>query len=196
MSFSILDVKFEISVPFCVMLTFLLINDTTGLMSASLFAVVFHELGHLIAMKLTKCAPRSVKLSAAGILICGSSYCTAKENIFIAVAGPFANVVFSIGFYFLYRTFNVTLMLYFCLVQLLVGVLNVMPVKGLDGGTIIFNLLSRFPKVNAAAVCSVVSIFFACALTVIGTAVAVKNVYNPSLLLLGIYLIVLNLMKR
>lgn len=93
MIFSILGIKFEISVPFAVILSFLLVTDGTGLMTASLSAVVAHEAGHLIAMKLSGCAPQSVKLGAGGVLMIGSAFCTAKENIIIALSGPFVNLL-------------------------------------------------------------------------------------------------------
>lgn len=195
MTFSLFGVKFDISVPFTVVIAFLLINDRTGLMSASLFAVIFHETGHLAVMKILKCEPKSVKLSAAGILICGSGYCTADENILIAISGPFANFIFTALFYVVWLVLDLKLFLYFAVVQFAVGVLNLMPVKGLDGGTVLFCILSRF-KINARFVCSFISIVFACIILVFGTFLAVRNVGNPTLLLLGMYLTVLNVMKR
>ncbi len=43
---------------------------------------------------------------------------------------------------------------------------------------------------------SFISLFTAVGSVVAGAAVAVKNTSNPSLLLLGVYLVVLNIMKR
>ncbi len=195
MIFSLFGVKIDISVPFCICIAFLLINDKTGLMSASLLAVVLHEAGHLAVMRILKCQPKSVRLSAAGILICGNVYCTSDENILISLAGPFSNFIFCCLFYCFYTISDSVLLLYFAVVQFAVGILNLMPVKGLDGGTVLYCLLSRF-NVNAEFITRLISIVFACAMVVFGTFFAIKNVSNPTFLLLGIYLTVLNVMKK
>lgn len=195
MSFEIFGVKFKISVVFAVITAFLLVTDKTGLMSASLIAVLVHETGHLIAMKAAKCAPGSVELCAGGILITGNAACTAKDSLLIALSGPVANFLcFALLFCAAKLGDGVTVYA-FSAVQLLVGAVNILPIKGLDGGSVLKIILSHFRKCNAALILKAVSFFTAAAITVIGTAVAVKNVSNPSLLLLGIYLIIINILK-
>lgn len=195
MIFTVFGVKVEISVPFCIVMSFLLINDKTGLMSASMLAVFIHESGHLLCMRALNCQPQSVKLSAAGALICGSKYCTASENVLIAISGPIANVLFCLLFYIAFVLHGSFLLLCFSVVQFAVGVMNLLPIKGLDGGTVVFCVLSRF-NINAEFVTRFISIVFSCAVLTFGTFLAIKNTDNPSMLLLGIYLIVLNVMKR
>ncbi len=196
MSFRALGINFLISVPFAVMLSFLLIMDKTGLMSASLFAVLLHEAGHLVAMKSVGCAPKSVKLRSAGITISGNAYCTRAENLVISLAGPVANLlVFGILYIIGICTDNIGFFVY-AAVQFIVGTLNLLPIKGLDGGSILYLLLLNIKKINAGFVCTFISLVTAVAVSVLGAAVAVNNIGNPSLLLLGIYLIILNLIKR
>lgn len=196
MSLRLWGVDLYVSVPFTVTLAFLLLCDQTGLMSASLFAVLFHEAGHFCMMKILRCEPKSVKLSASGILISGASFCTFKDNILIAASGPFVNLWLTVLLWLVGRATNSYYLLCLAAVQFVVGFVNLLPVKGLDGGTVFFNLLSKFKFRNAGLICSFISIFFACSVLVFGTYIAVINVNNPSLLLLGIYLIVINLMKR
>ena len=196
MTFKLLGVNFYVSVPFAIILAFMLVCDKTGLMSASLFAVAFHEFGHLIAMRVLKCEPRTVKLSSAGILICGTKYCSIKENVIISFSGPFVNFIFTLLFWVFGRYSNSFLLLSFSAVQFIVGLVNVLPVKGLDGGTLLYLFLQKINLRYAGLIFSFISVFFACVVLVFGVAIAVKNVGNPSLLLLGIYLIVLNVMKR
>ena len=107
MRFSVFGINFHISVPFVVLISFLLIIDKTGLMTASLAAVAVHELGHIIAMKSLKCLPKEIDLHFGGILICGTAYCTFSENAIIAFSGPFANFLFFAIYtyiYIIYRT--------------------------------------------------------------------------------------------
>ncbi len=195
MTFRLLDIEFFISVPFAVVLAFLLVTDKTGMMSASLFAVLLHEIGHLIVMKLNRIAPKSVKMSLGGVLIVGNAYCTAKESISVALAGPLVNIVFSVVFYFSGVYFDSLLLASFGVVQFLVGIINLLPIKGLDGGTVLRNLLERYYKGNVQLTVKLVSIGVSIGVLVLGIAVAVKNTSNPSLLLLGIYLIILNISR-
>ncbi len=193
MSFRIFGISFDFSVPFAVMLSFLLVTDSTGLMSASLFAVAMHEMGHLVAMHLTKCLPTSIKCGLGGILISGNSYCTQKQTLLISVSGPLMNVILTAVLLGFGLVFDSYILCVFSAVQFLVGAVNLLPIKGLDGGDILKNILFSTNIKNVGFVCSLVSIVTACAVFVIGLAVAVKNVSNPSLLLLGIYLIIENI---
>ncbi len=195
MTFKLFNIEFEISVPFSVLLAFLLVTDKTGMMSASIFAIVLHEFGHLLWMKKCRTAPKSVKMSLGGILIVGNAYCTANESIAIAVAGPIINLLFSTVFYFIGVSLDSILLATFGVVQFLVGAINLLPIKGLDGGTVLRVLLEKYCKSKADLLVKLVSIGVSIAVLVIGVAVAVKNTSNPSLLLLGIYLIILNVSR-
>lgn len=195
MIFKLFNIEFQISVPFAVMFAFLLVTDKTGLMSASLLAVVLHEMGHLVWMKKCRTAPKSVKMSLGGVLMIGSAFCTAKESISIALAGPIVNFLFTVVFYSLGVYFDNVLLAAFGVVQFLVGAINLLPVKGLDGGTVLTVLLEKYCKRNVVLIVKLVSFFVSVAILVLGIAVAVKNTSNPSLLLLGIYLIILNISR-
>lgn len=192
MSFTVLGIKINISVPFAVVISFLLVSDKTGLMSASLFAVFFHEIGHLTAMKLLNCIPKEIKLGFGGILIVGNSYCTIKENIIIAVSGPFSNLLFTLVFWLIGYNFDLYIFKAHAIVGFIVGVVNVLPIESLDGGTVLRFCLLKFNIIRHSMICTVVSIITACVITVLGIVVFQKNVSNPSLLLLGIYLIIIN----
>ena len=192
MSFRIFGVNFEFSVPFAVLLAFLLVTDSTGLMSASLLAVALHEIGHLFAMLITKCQPTKIKCGLSGILISGNSYCTQKQTLLISVSGPLMNLLLTAVFLGFGVVFDSYMLCVFSAVQFLVGAVNLLPIDGLDGGDILKNILFSISVKNAGFLCSLVSIITACAVFVLGLAVVVKNVSNPSLLLLGIYLIILN----
>ncbi len=196
MSFKIFGIKFVVSVPFAVMLAFLLLMDTTGLMSASLVAVTAHETGHLVAMKCVKCPPTEIKFGIGGVLIVGHSFSTFFENIIISLSGPLVNLLLFSLLWGLGALTNSFTLLTFSVVQLIVGAVNLLPVKGLDGGTVIKLLLLKFTKFNVDLVCNIVSIVFACVMLVLGFGVAVENVSNPSLLLLSIYIIILMLCRK
>ncbi len=195
MIFNFLKIRFTISLPFVMIIVFLLITDKTGLMTASLAAVIFHEIGHIIAMRIIGCIPSEVRFSTAGVLIIGQKYCSFSENIIIALSGPFSNFIFVAVFYLLSIIFDNSMLIYYCAVQLLIGLINLLPVKGLDGGVVLFLMSDRLFKRNSMLKANFISIVFAFAVLVLGVAVAIQNASNPSLLLLGIYLIILNIIK-
>lgn len=195
MSFRFLGVRFYISVPFTVMLAALLFMDKSGLMSVSLAAVVIHEAGHILVMKLLKCAPSLISFNFQGMLISGVKFCSAKENILIALSGPIANILFSLVFYCLYLLSSLYSFAVFAAVSFLVGLLNILPIKGLDGGTVLRELCSLLFSKNGGIIFSLISVFSAVAVILLGIIGLIKNKDNPSLLLLGIYLLILNLLK-
>ena len=83
----------------------------------------------------------------------------------------------------------------FAIVQLVEGAMNLFPVKSLDGGTLVRLFLNALNIKRSELIFNLISFMSSIAIFVIGTAIAVKNVSNPSLLLLGIYLIILNIIK-
>ncbi len=195
MSFRIFNIGFSVSVPFCVMLSFLLLSDNTGLMSASLLAVAVHEIGHLVMMKHLRSEPNEIILSIGGILMVGSRYCTARESVLIALSGPFVNLSLTAVLWCAAYFTDIAQLYALAAVQFLVGAVNLLPIKGLDGGTVLKSVFFKLLKRNAGLVTAFISVLTAVAITVLGLAVAVKNTNNPSLLLLGIYLIIINISR-
>lgn len=196
MRFKVLGVSFHISVPFCVMLAFMLIVDQSGLMTASILAMLVHEFGHLLMMRFCKCLPREVSFGFCGITIIGTSFCTVRESFLIALFGPFSNfMIFALCFVsgILLKD---DVMAAFGVVQLLEGAVNLFPVKGLDGGTLLGVAIKHSRIRYKRFIFNSVSVLTSAVIFVGGMAVAVKNVSNPSLLLLGIYLIILNVCRR
>ncbi len=192
MSFKLFKIKFYISVPFAVVIAFLLITDSTGYMTASLLAAVLHEIGHIVAMRLTHCAPSSVTCRLGGVTIVGNAFTKMSDSLFITLSGPVTNLLASMLLFIVGWFSNSLLTLAFAVVQFLVGFVNLLPVRGLDGGTVLEILLQRQRCFNPQLVCSIVSIVVACAVLTVGLYVAIQNVSNPSLLLLGLYLIMIN----
>lgn len=195
MIFTLFKIKFNISVPFAVVLSFLLITDQTGFMSASVLAVSVHEIGHLAAMYFTNALPESISFGFGGIEIISRSFTSFSKSLAVCISGPLANMVFFFIFYAVGKTADSYLVFCFAAVQLLVGAINLMPIRGLDGGDLLKYILSATVKCNPEFVLRWVSIIFSCAVLVLGVMVSVKNVSNPSLLLLGIYLIMLNIFR-
>lgn len=196
MKFKFLNIEISISVLFCLVLSFLLIIDKTGLMTLSLLTVVIHETGHLICMKRLKCCPKSLKFTAYGIFIVSPFVDTdIKEKAVIAFFGPFFNFITAVITYLINLKLNNSTLLNFTIVNIIFAVFNFLPIKGLDGGTVLNGIFAKLRLKNKEKILTVISFIFTFLLIFFGITVFLRNFGNISLLLLGIYLLVINLMK-
>ena len=105
----------------------------------TLICALIHELGHYFAARICRAAPTRIVIYPFGadmaLPIGLRSY---KADIFIALSGPSLNLIL----FFL----GITLSLgeFFCACNLALAFINLMPIRGLDGGTVLENLLLTF----------------------------------------------------
>ncbi|MEE0840238.1 MAG: hypothetical protein U0L72_06800 [Acutalibacteraceae bacterium] len=143
MSFKIFSTKVTVSFLFTAMVCVLLLCDRTGFAFPMLCSVVFHEAGHFLAMYVCGCAPTEVRLIPGSVQICSPSVCL-KHEVFILVCGPLINLLlFSVLFVNCYIFSNISF-LEFSIINLVYGVFNMLPLKGVDGGSILHIFLTRF----------------------------------------------------
>ena len=174
----------------------MLATDRTGMIVPSLFAVIMHEIGHLFAMWLLECAPKRIKLIPASIQITSPFSKGYRNDIIIAVCGPLTNFVIFFALYANYMVFNNKITLYYALLNLIIGLFNSLPVKGLDGGTILFSLLVKKLEYNKAMlILRFITLAVALALIISAIYFTVKGKVNLSLYIIGIYLIVMSILK-
>ena len=197
MKFKIFNIEISISVLFCVLIAFLLIVDSSGLMSISLLTVVLHEFGHLICMKRLNCSPKALNLSIFGIFIVSPSvYSNNKEKALVAISGPIVNLITCVLFLIIYSIFKIEILLIVSAVNLLYALFNLLPIVGLDGGTVMQSTLIKIFGVEKGKKISVIVSFFTVFIVItLGVFILINNIYKPTLLLLGIYLFVLNILK-
>ena len=175
------------------MLTF----DKTGLILPTLMAVMLHEIGHLFMMWVKGVAPKGIKLIPASVQITNAFSKCYKNDIVIALAGPMVNFLFFGAFYYNYLCYQNMDMLYFALLNLLIGGYNLLPVKGLDGGTILYCVFCGFFDVNRAEL-TVKFISVLVGIAVIFAAVTLHFIgkLNLSLYIMGVYILVVSLIEK
>lgn len=105
----------------------------------TLFCAVMHELGHYFAACLYHAPPTRIVIYPFGadmeLPVGLRSY---KSDVFIALAGPFFNLIL------LFLGITLSLGEFFCACNLALAFINLMPVRGLDGGTVLTNILLSF----------------------------------------------------
>ncbi len=196
MRFTFLGVRFLCTVPFCVLISGMLLLDVTGYMLLSLLAVVTHELGHLVAMWRLRSAPGEVRLSVYGVTIFKNPYSRPVQELWVAAAGPLANLLFALVLFGVYLLWPVERVGVFGLIHLVVAGFNLLPARGLDGGTLLLaGLQTVFGAGRGQKMFSVVSVLFAGVVAAAGVTLLFVGGANLSLLCIGIYLLILNILK-
>ena len=110
-----------------------------------LSAVVFHEAGHLLTLYAFGYGVKRFSLSLSGAAITPAvSYIPYRKEILIYLSGPLGNVLgMLISFFLLRMEFTKDGMLFF-FCNLLLFLLNLLPVYGLDGERALSAFLSLF----------------------------------------------------
>ena len=196
MRFKLFGTEIYISFLFAALVTVMLATDKTGLMLPALFAVTVHEMGHLFAMWVSECNPKRIKLIPASIQITSSVTKRYKTDIWVATCGPAVNIILFFTLYFNYLAYKNEITLYYGLLNLVIGLFNLLPVNGLDGGTILFSLLCRKRELaSATLIMRIITVASAVILIALAVILTVKHKLNISLYIMGIYFFIMSLMK-
>ena len=188
MRFKIFSTEVYISYIFMICIVVVLSTDKTGLFLPVIVSILVHELAHLFAMWLLNCEPKQIKFIPGSIQIVRKFTFKKNGEIYISLAGPITNfMLFSICFVH-YGIFKSEMTLNFAAINLILGLFNILPVRGLDGGVVLYNILcNKADCRKAEKTLNALTLFFS--LTAFATAIIlfISGTFNVSLLLLGLY---------
>lgn len=188
--FTVFGIKIRVSIGFAGLICLMLYIDKSGLILPVIFAVILHEFGHLLALLLLKCKPKRVELKVGAVGIFGDFLLKPKGEFIMFLSGSSVNIFCFSVLYIIYCFIENLQILNYSLVMLVVGVMNLLPVIGLDGGSLMKIFLSSFLKISTAKnITLAFSIVTSIAITVLGISIFLNTKTNPSLVLLGIYLL-------
>lgn len=106
------------------------------------------------------------------------------------------NLLFFIICFLIYKFLKLNIFKIFSIQNLIIGILNFMPIYSLDGGQILLIFLKqKFGIYIANMILFIISIIFIIPITTLGFFIAIKSNFNFSLLILIFYLISLFLKK-
>ena len=71
--------------------------DSRGIVAAILPPVVFHELGHVLALRLCRCSPRLLRVGLFGAELDYAGSPERRERFLCAAAGPLAGSLWALG---------------------------------------------------------------------------------------------------
>ena len=186
----IFGIKIRISYMFLLAVTLLLLTDRTGLMTASLHAIIIHESAHLLAIKILKINCDSVELMYSTLRINSDINTDNKKSLAVILSGPMINFLLSP----LALAENEYIK-YLGISSLIVGVFNIIPAKGLDGGDALYHFLRALKIKNLNFVYSLISYFSIGIIIFLGGVLILFMRSNPSLLIVGVYLLIMSFYK-
>ena len=196
MKLKLLGTEIYISFLFMAVISLMLATDRTGLLLPTLFAVLMHEIGHLFAMWVLDCSPKQIKLIPASVQITAPLTSKYKNDIIIAIIGPIVNLLLFFVLYINFLCFKNSIILNYALINLLITIFNLMPVIGLDGGTILFSVLAKKTEYNKAILTlKIITLIVAAAVIFLAVTLTIRGKINISLYIIGIYLVIASIIK-
>ncbi len=197
MKFKILGTEIYISFLFCAVFCFMLAIDRTGLVIPTFFAVFIHEGAHLLAMWACECQPRAIRLIPTSVQVVRAFSSKRYGEITISICGPVANLVVFGTLYINYIIFKNQQSLNFAILNLVIAVFNLLPVSGLDGGTILTFILSKFTDIyRAEGIVRIVTVCFSFVAFIFGVYLWSSGAVNISVFIVAVYLAVCGLVKK
>lgn len=178
--------KFDISIGFVLLLSVLYFFDSEQLLLPALCAFILHELGHIIAIKLCGGAIDCIRLRVFGARIVLKQYplLSYKQEMITAAAGPVAGFIIAIAASYAAGFFNVDSLYTFSGLNLVLSVVNLVPVYPLDGGRIVNNfLLLLFELETAQRISFIISVFFTAIIMLFCTAVLKYSGFSLTLII-------------
>ncbi len=191
MRFRLFGTEIYVSFLFAALIAVMLATDRTGLALPTLFSVFMHEMGHLFCMWASDTEPREIRLIPTSVQITSSIKGSYKKDIAVAVCGPVVNIILFLILIFNYAAFGIQTVLYYALLNLIIGLFNLLPVNGLDGGTILYSLLAKRMELNRAClIMRIVTALTGLLILAIGIILTLKGKFNVSVYIISVYLFI------
>jgi len=193
-SFRLKKISISIAFSFFAVLTLLLLLDKTKYTMLGLIACILHEMGHIFVMCLCEISPNKIILYGAGIKIIPNydRITSMRQDFFILIAGSLTNfIIFAVLYPISQNNFTLAL---FSVINLVIGIFNLIPFKHFDGGRIIDLVISNYAKKNSIAMKKAVRVIAILSLIMLGMGFALTQKGNISLYLSIGYIIFSELM--
>ncbi len=190
MQINLLGVTVKVTWQFLALLTFMLSLNAGNVLYALFFSLL-HEFGHLLVLCAVSNKPKSVTFELSGINICRNTETrvSLKQEILVSLGGPIINLILFAIFSLLFMQTTKTEMLNIASVNLILGVFNLLPIKSLDGGKILYYFLSSvFSYKVAKFVLTITSVAFIFLMLFYGVYVLYITKYNFTMLIIALLL--------
>lgn len=181
--------RYKLSPLFIIFLVAFVLIDGSFLALLTAVFSLWHEAWHIIALRIV--GAKIKKLSATGIGINLSTTALGyKDEFFVTIAGPIASLIMFLCFLPLFFKNEYTMFCAFS--NLIIFIINILPVYPLDGGRALYLFFSmKLLPHTAAIITKCISLIFLLPLFVLSVIILIKTGYNLSLMIISVYLLVL-----
>ena len=122
-------------------LSLALLLDGVGIVKLTIFAAILHECGHILAYILLLKKIPVIRFSISGISMQFPQQ-QQKNEVLIIISGPLVNfIICALCYVYIVQVALTSFSLVFFMVNLVLGVLNSLPISFLDGGRLIITIL-------------------------------------------------------
>ena len=144
-----IKVKFDITSVF--LFLFFLLFDSITYPFIILLSVLLLECAHLLAAKVLKVPVKCIKIGMFGARIELDWLCRSyKAELLIDLSGPLVNMMLGLSGIMALQMYWDSSVLFFVLTNLSLAIFNLMPIRSLDGGRILYSLLCIFFDVGTS----------------------------------------------
>ena len=188
MSFRLGDLRISVGYTLAAALTAVLLFDRTGRIACCICAAALHESGHLLMLLCFHARVRGISLRLFDVCIEAETPDTFAGEVCVTLGGPVMNLLTAA----VSAPFDLT----FCCANLALGAFNLLPVISLDGGRLLWLLLTRrLSERRVRRVMKILTFLIALPLMTAGIYVLLRSGYNYSLLIVSLYLLAVLFLK-
>ncbi|MBR2742973.1 MAG: site-2 protease family protein [Clostridia bacterium] len=183
--------KVRLHLSALVLAAFFFVGGNGEVFLALVLSAALHEVGHFIAMRAFGLRAARIDITALGAAICLSGMSGYRRDIAVAAAGPAASALaFATSFAAYAHGGHGAFLSLFCGVNLIICVLNLVPVPPLDGGVILSSALYlKYDAAHAGELTFYISLASAVTLFVLGGLLFYYTGSNVSLMLIALFLL-------
>ena len=177
--------QIHVTPGFFLILAIYYVMEHSGLFWCIVPAILLHEAGHALAIRICGGRISALTFSASGLRMDYRGQFSYWCDALIAAAGPFVNLICAFLFAVLYRLGR-HIWIYAAGINLILATVNLIPAESLDGGAILEALLYRFlPIPHAHRILRMVTVIFSALILIFGLYIGIKTRYNIFVLCLG-----------
>lgn len=181
-----------ISYPFVALLCFSVIVSKNMITVIAVLSAIMHEIGHIAVMKKFSSEVINVNVGLFELSIHDESRPISEYNKDLAVncAGPVVNIILWVLFYILYKFTFWSTAYSVAMVNISLGIFNLLPIETTDGGQILKIILSKKISVTTAdTIMTVLSFIFIIPISIAGFYVLINSQYNYTMLFAVLYFV-------
>lgn len=199
MQFNFKNIKITISFTFFALIILLVIFNKNDFLYLSCFFAIIHELGHLFFLNKFGVKICELKISLFGANIKTESFkkISIKKDVIVLLSGSLVNLIFSAVLYFVNLIIKNVDLSNLILINLGLGIFNLLPFYNFDGGKIIEILLkSKFNEKIAETIVSCISFAILVPFTLFSVNIFLRNYKDFYFLVVSLLMLLTIILKK